>query len=73
MEDKITYIMRCGYCDKTDEFIARNKNINNTITDDDIRRMMSLESPTRIEYCSHCKLETLQTKVAWRGTLDIER
>ena len=71
MQLKITYFMRCEYCTKITEYVARDKNVNEGLTDKDIRRMvyLRLEMPKEIAYCRHCGLETLQTRVAWEGTI----
>ncbi len=72
MKHMITYFLKCEYCGKISEYIVRDKNVNKELTDSDIRKMISMyhESPTNISYCYGCELETLQTRVAWGGTLD---
>lgn len=71
MKKKITYFMRCEHCNENTEYIARMKNVNNTLSDTNIRRLIAIhsESPQTVQYCEHCKLETLQTRTAWTGTL----
>lgn len=72
MKNKITYIVRCEFCNEKTEYIARMGNVNNSLSDKDIRKMVSIysENSKIVQYCDHCKLETLQTRIAWRGTLD---
>jgi len=72
MKNKITYFIKCEYCNKNTEYIARMENVNNTLSDKDIRKLIAMhsESPQTVQYCEHCKLETLQTRVAWTGTID---
>ena len=71
MKNKVTYFMRCEYCGEKTEYIARMKNVNNTLTDKDIRKLISIHSelPQKVDYCEACKMETLQTRVAWKGTI----
>lgn len=72
MKRKITYFMRCEFCNEKTEYLARDKCVNSMISDNDIRKMMSiyLENSKTVAYCEHCEMETLQTRIAWKGTLD---
>lgn len=71
MKAKITYFMRCEYCNKITEYIAREKNVNSDLTDKDIQKLICIhfEHPQEMRYCEYCKMDTLQTRVAWRGLL----
>lgn len=66
--------MKCHHCNKSFEFIARDKSVNECLTNKDIMRMIGiyLESPNQVMYCEHCKMETLQTRTAWKGTINNE-
>jgi len=72
MHLKVSYIMRCEYCREEKEYTVRDLNVHKDLTDKDIRKMMSVytETPQLIRYCPCCELETLQTRVAWIGTVD---
>ncbi len=71
MKKKITYFMRCEFCHENIEYIARANNVNIGLTDQDIRKLIGEHStyPQGVQYCEHCKMETLQTRIAWKGTL----
>ena len=62
--------MRCEYCHNITEYLARVANNNKNITNNDIYKIISLysENPTTVQYYDYCKLRTLQTRIAWKGT-----
>ena len=64
--------MKCEYCQTITEYTTRDKDVNHDLSDKDIRNMVAIysDSPQQVYYCDHCGYETLQTRVAWSGTLD---
>lgn len=71
MKKKVTYFVRCEHCKKTEEFIMRAGNVNSDMSDTDILQIMvnNADHPHEIKYCEKCKMETLQTTTAWKGTV----
>ena len=68
MKNKVTYFNKCMHCGETTEFIGRDKNVNEVLTDSDIYRIMSMHTDNIYEqhYCKYCKMQTLQMRTAWK-------
>jgi len=75
MDKRISYLLKCEKCGNLEEFIARDTNINSSLTDQDIFDMVArnLDTPRTISYCFECRMSTLQTRVAWIGITDEEK
>lgn len=74
MQQEITCIRICNYCDELIEYNVRSGNINSNLTDRDIQYIIakSIKEPSKLMHCDECELETVQTIVAWKGITDKE-
>jgi hypothetical protein len=61
-----TYFNRCEYGSHLIEYIARDKNINTSLTDDDLFRLSDTDiGQAAAEWCETCNKKTMQTTVAY--------
>lgn len=59
-------ISKCEHCGEDMVWLLRRSNVNNTITDDDIRGIASRGLGDKMhEWCENCNMFTLQTVVAF--------
>ncbi len=72
MKDKITFYMRCEFCNRMTEYLLRDNNTNQELTDREIDLFISVkdENHNVFKVCNHCELLSLQTRVAWSGAND---
>lgn len=59
-------ISKCEHCDKDMVWLLRRDNVNDSLTDDDIRSIAQRGLGDKMtEWCSNCNMFTLQTVVAY--------
>ena len=66
LKTELSYIVRCGHCNKDETFTLRASNVNTEITDEDAYRL-ARENVGRVEsgYCESCSMFTQMTTVAY--------
>ena len=66
LKTELSYIVRCGHCNKDETFTLRASNVNTGITDEDAYRL-AREGVGRVEsgYCESCRMFTQMTTVAY--------
>ena len=66
LKTELSYIVRCGHCNKDETFTLRASNVNTEITDEDAYRL-AREGVGRVEsgYCESCSMFTQMTIVAY--------
>lgn len=65
-QDKIS---KCEHCGETMVWLLRRSNVNDTLTDEDIRNIATRGLGQKMEeWCENCDMFTLQTVVAYNLT-----
>ncbi len=74
LKTELSYIKRCGHCNKDETFTLRASNVNTDITDEDAYRL-ARENVGRVEsgYCESCSMFTQMTTVAYNLPVVKER
>ena len=74
LKTELSYIVRCGHCNKDETFTLRASNVNTEITDEDAYRL-ARENVGRVEsgYCESCSMFTQMTTVAYNLPVVKER
>jgi hypothetical protein len=67
MKEKVTYFVKCMKCNAIKEYLMRDYNVNEVLTDSNIYSIIGdrKKDPYDINHCEECGIQTLQMHVGW--------